>query len=387
MSNGLHSGMKANTALADGAEAVTGLRRSRPTLLRFLVFNFFAGVYPRGIPIYTENLLTAFRHQGIECREFRCPAMCRRWPKALQNLVFIFCEQLVMPLLGLRYSRVIHPYNSVSIVGSVTGKAVLIVHDYISVSRRRKKLLAYYIRLTQRIHALAGRDVVFVSGSTERLGKRARLYPRSRTFLFPNAFFHFERGLRSDPVDPREYVLLCSGWSSNKDLGGALELYRDSGLWRSRPLKILGIAGHEEQVDGFLSQHGELRAQIDVLPRLDEAGVGDAYRSAAWVWVHSKKEGYGRSIAEAKLCGCRIVASDISAFREQKDELTFLYSDGEGFISAWERCEAAPARTAFREPKEHELLAAEIHRYLRTSGFGYQAVRQSWTTSEATNRR
>lgn len=367
----MESGMGARAeaaASADSAEATP--RAARPC--RFLLFNFFASVYDRGIPIYVQNVRAALERQGVVCREIRCPRLLRRMPKQLLNVAFVLCEQFVVPVLGIGCSRVLYPYNSVSLADSITGRGVLVIHDFVSASLRRRGFLARYIRLTERVHAWFGRDVAYISRSTERMGRRLKLFSRSRTFLLPNSFYGFMGSLRMDPLTRGEAVLLCSGWGSNKDLEGALALYRQSGLCRQRGLRILGIAGHQEAVDAFLQKYPELRERITVLPRLEQAEVGDAYRTAAWVWVHSKKEGYGRPIAEAKLCGCRVVASDIPPFREQQEDRTFFYSGLSGFEEAWARCENAPEERIPgrpREPKEHALLAAELGRYLRANGF------------------
>lgn len=144
--------------------------------------------------------------------------------------------------------------------------------------------------------------------------------------------------------------------------------YRKSGLWRQRRIRILGLAGHTEVVDAFRETHPDVAERITVLPRLDEADVKAEYASAAWVWVHSAKEGYGRSIAEAKLCGCRIIASDITPFREQRYEGVFLYSGLRRFLEACRNCEASSPDRPIREPMEHEVLRAEIRRYLVENG-------------------
>jgi glycosyltransferase involved in cell wall biosynthesis len=369
-SSSVESGMRspAETAASEPTRAIP--QTAKPC--RMLLFNFFAGVYDRGIPIYVENLRAALERQGVTCREFRCPRLLRRLPKPLLNMVFVLCEQLVVPALAIGCDRVLYPYNSVSVADSMRGRAVVVVHDFVSASTRRRSLLARYIRGTQRIHARLGREVAYISRSTERTARRLRWFPRSRTYLLPNSFFGFMSCLRPDAVPRGQEVLLCAGWGENKDLGGALELYRQSGLWRRRSLCILGIAGHQEAVDRFLEKYPEHRERITVLPRLEQAAVGDAYRTAAWVWVHSKKEGYGRPIAEAKLCGCRVVASDIPPFREQRDERTFFYRGLRQFEAAWASCERAPAEARAgdpREPGEHALLAAELGRYLRANGF------------------
>jgi hypothetical protein len=354
------------------AQAIADGGASGPS---FLIFNFFAGVLHRGIPMYVQNLRVGLEQHGVRCREVRCPTLLRRLPRRWLNLLFVGYEQLVMPVLALAFDRAIHPYNSVSLLGSLTGKSALVVHDFIPNSSRSTKFSARYIRATQFVHARLGRDVIFISRRTETFAGRAGLFPRSRTFLFPNSFFRFMRHLRPEITPRSDHVLLCTGWGANKDLTGALELYRASGLCLRRKLKILGISGHAEAVDAFCARHEGMAHRIAVLPRLQDDEVAEAYRAAAWVWVHSRTEGYGRSIAEAKICACRIVASDIAPFREQKDSSVFLYSGLSRFLDAWSRCEAAVPQAVPHEPVEHQVLHREIARFLHTSGLG----RKDWS--------
>jgi glycosyltransferase involved in cell wall biosynthesis len=160
-------------------------------------------------------------------------------------------------------------------------------------------------------------------------------------------------------------VLLCTGWGPNKDLVGALKLYMQSGLHRHRQLDLLGLAGRREIVDDFCRDHPELEPCIHVLPVLSDREVVQAYELAAWVWVHSNFEGYGRSIAEARSCGCSVAASNIAPFREQRDQATFLYRGLEEFTQAISDCEAKSGSATRRDPKEHILLQAEIRRFIK----------------------
>lgn len=333
---------------------------------KILIFNFFGDVLPRGIPIYVQNLSIALEKEGALCHAIVCPAPLRHMPRGLINLLFVLYEQLVMPIKGLAYDHVIYPYNSASILGSLMGRSLLVVHDFIPNSIRNKKFAARYIRTTQRVHAWLGRDVAYVSQSSKRIARALGFFSRSRNFLFPNSFFLFMRMLHKESSTPGDHILLCTGWGENKDLYGALSLYQESRLWQKHNLRILGIAGHEQTVNTFCTKHPDMAKHITVLPRLEDASVGNEYRSAAWVWVHSAKEGYGRSIAEAKLCGCRIVASDIAPFREQRDEAVFLYSGLNRFLEACRCCETmTKVQYLFREPQEHEILQKEIRRFMR----------------------
>jgi glycosyltransferase involved in cell wall biosynthesis len=351
-------------SLKGSAKSASSIASNRVGHPRILLFNFFEGILHRGIPVYVKNLRQAMERQGIECREIACPARLRRLPRGVLNLLFILYEQVFVPVCSLSYETVIHPYNSTSIIDSWRKTSLVVVHDFILSSPRNRRLAARYIRITQWVHARLAGDVAYVSRSSERIGRSAGCFPASRTYLFPNSFYTFIDALPPVPCARQNHILLCSGWGANKDLAGALALYRDSELWRSRPLKILGIAGHAQFVDAFRAESPEVAANITVLPRLEDQQVPEEYYAAAWVWVHSLKEGYGRSIAEARLCGCRVVASDIAPFWEQRDDAVLLYSGLDRFAKAVQACEAMAAPGA-REPIEHAVLHQELARYLK----------------------
>jgi hypothetical protein len=332
---------------------------------RVLVLNFFGGIFHRGIPLYVDNLCVALEKSGVRAVQFRCPAFLRKRPRWLINVVSVVCDQIVVPIAGLAFARTIYPSNSVSVLASILGRPLLIVHDFIPNRRRNRALAARYIRMTQRIHDCLRGDVAFISRGTRRTARLTGRFARSRTWLFPNAFFRFA-SLCSSPMPTREsYVLLCSGWGRNKDLEGALRLYLVSQLYLQRPLRILGLQAQTERVSAFCAQHQDLTGRITVLPRMGEAEVVHAYEKAAWVWVHSLHEGFGRSIAEARLCGCRVVASNIPPFREQRDEAVRLYAGAEEFGRAVAACESLPELQARGVPGDHAVLLSEIGRYLQ----------------------
>lgn len=330
---------------------------------RILIFNFFAGVLQRGIPLYADNLVLALQSAGMQCSQLRCPRFLYRAPRPLLNLLFVLTEQLLMPVLALAYDKAIYPYNSVSVCGSFSRRTVIGVHDFISNHRRTVTSSSLYVTATQRFHAMWGGDVIYASRITQRIGQRGRRFHRSRAFCFPNTFYRTIELRSAERPSRGDAVLLCSGWGPHKDIRGALELYLKSGLHRRHPLQILGLAGHTEAVESFRQAHPEIAENIFVFPRLDDQDVVFAYESAALVWIHSLREGYGRSLAEARLCGSRVVASDIAPFREQKDAFTFLYAGLAKFQCALQACEATCPNPPRRPHYEHDLLMSEIARF------------------------
>ena len=333
-----------------------------------LLLNFYKGVLKRGIPVYTENLSAVLTSGGFPCVEMSCPPWLVRMPRSIIDVVFVAYEQLIAPVAGLFFRFTIYPYNSASILSALSSRSAIVVHDFIQNSGRKSTLSGCYVVVTQFVHSLFGRDVIYISRSTERIGKSLGKFPRSATYLFPNSFYQFMELTSDTPCTRGDGVLLCSGWGNNKDLPGALRLYLESGLYRSRPLRILGLAGRREVVESFEREHPEIAGRIEVMGQVDDRVVVDAYEQAAWVWVHSLAEGYGRSIAEARICGSKVVATNIPPFREQKDDATFLYRGLAEFARAMEDCEAMDGQASRRIPREHEMLQSEIQRFMSSHG-------------------
>lgn len=334
--------------------------------MKILVNNFFHGVLDRGIPIYTENLCIALRQQGCHVREWRCPVWLHGLPRSVLNVLFVLSEQFLIPVLGLFYDKVVYPYNTVALLGAGQDRSLLVVHDFIPNRRRDKSLAACYVKLCHCAYAALRGEVAYVSHSTLRVARIAGLFRRSRAYLFPNAFWTFRQAYHGPQPLQKDVVLLCSGTGDNKDLAGAIALYRSSGMWQRYPLYILGLAGEMEAVATSLQRWPELISRITVLPRLDNAEVVRYYLQAAWVWVHSRREGYGRSIAEAKLCAKLVLASRIPPFVQQKDRTVFLYASESDFSEVWLALEKQrTAAVTPVEPKEHTELLANTREWLK----------------------
>jgi len=78
----------------------------------------------------------------------------------------------------------------------------------------------------------------------------------------------------------------------------------------------VGMQGPETPALQALVQQLELAARVDFLEGLSEAELHWCYRHCAVVVAPSSIEGFGLPVAEARMAGCRIVCSDIPAFRE-----------------------------------------------------------------------
>ncbi|MER1559030.1 hypothetical protein KC905_24220, partial [Enterobacter hormaechei] len=119
---------------------------------KVLLFNFYKGILYRGIPIYSSNLITALEKNGCIVNEWSCPKFAQKLPRAIIDLLFVLCEQVIIPMISImgRYEKVIYPYNSCSVISAFSKKSILIIHDFIPNKRikERLSLSALYIVLT-----------------------------------------------------------------------------------------------------------------------------------------------------------------------------------------------------------------------------------------------
>lgn len=333
---------------------------------RVLVFNFFAGVMERGIPLYAHNLAECMRRVGMEPIELRCPGWLRRWPRPARNVAFVLFEQVVAPLVGwLRgCALAVYPYNSVSVVDSLLGRAVLVVHDLIP--NRRHNLAGRYICVTQTVHRFIGGRVCAASDHTLTHLRRLGAFKRCALALWSNPFYSFESALawRASSVprvegDPPR-VLLCSGLGRYKDYSGALRLFRRSTALRGAELRVMGFGDHAPLALRRVHRLPlDVRRRITVLPRLSLKELIAEYAASDVVWVHSKKEGFGRCVVEARLSGRPVVVSDIGAFRRFTSFGVHVYRN-KGFDAAVARAFAHGPRHRLNSTAYHAPLEAAV---------------------------
>lgn len=311
---------------------------------RVLVFNFFAGIKRRGIPVYARELEACFQRVGLVHHELRAPSWVARLPAALQNLVFVLFEQIVAPLVARRRhcGWTIYPYNSGSLFDALTGRSVIVVHDLIPNRRDSRGLAARYIRICQACHAWFGRPIATVSRHTMRQLQRIRRFHRCQKFLWANPFYAFEAALarprsptrrRDKPVT----VLLCSGIGPNKDFRGALRLLRRLDGCEDLDVRVLGF-GDDARLARRRLEWMPLtwRRRLTVLPGLSLDAMVAEFVQSDIVWVHSRAEGFGRPVMEARMCGRPVLATDIGAFRQlRRFRHVHLYRD-DTFKAAFE---------------------------------------------------
>jgi glycosyltransferase involved in cell wall biosynthesis len=303
---------------------------------RVLVFNFFAGIKPRGIPVYARELEACFQRVGVDHRELRAP----RWVGALaapvQNVLFVLFEQVVAPMAALWFGccLTVYAYNSGSVIDALAGRSVLVIHDLIPNRRDARGLAAWYIKICQAWHAWMGRPIAVVSRHTMRQIDRVDRYRRCEKFLWANPFYAFEAALaRQQSRRPRGRrpltLLLCSGIGPNKDFRGALRLLRHVEADDEIHLRVLGFGDDARLAVRRLDLLPPgWRSRVTVLPRLSLDQTVAEFSGAGLVWVHSRSEGFGRPVMEARMCGRPVLATDIGAFRQlRRFQHVHLYHD------------------------------------------------------------
>ena len=291
---------------------------------RVLVFNFFSGVMDRGIPVYAQDIAECMRRIGYEPLELRCPRWLRSLPRTLRNSMFVLFEQLVAPSMrALRGCELtVYPYNSAGVIDAALGRSVIVIHDLIGNGRANKGLAARYIRYTQAVHRRLSRPVCAASAHTLAHLQRLPAFRRCMLQLWSNPFYSFEAALARRRASPPRRghrplrVLLCSGIGPNKDFAGALALFRESRVLEAADLHIVGFGDDAHLATRRVNYLPRgVRDRITVLPRLSLDELVAEYTASDLVWVHSRKEGFGRFVVEAMMSGRPVLASNISAFR------------------------------------------------------------------------
>lgn len=357
---------------------------------RVLIFNFFGGVMDRGIPMYAQEIAEAMRRAGIEAVELRCPTWLRRAPRPLRNALFVLFEQLVAPAARvLRGGAVtVYPYNSAGLIDAVLGKSVVVIHDFIGNGRANGALAARYIRYTQYVHRKLCRPVCAASEHTLRHLRNLPAYERCTLSLWSNPFYGFERVVAQTQAPQKRNgtrlrVLLCSGMGANKDFAGALQLFKSCAALADAELRIVGFGDV-----AHLAQHRvdklprAVRERIVVLPRLELHELVAEYVASDFVWVHSRKEGFGRCVVEAKLAARPVLASNINAFRRFRGPGVYLYT-ADRFEAVLSRLLGSDVVPHFDASAYHSSIEAAVRDIAERFGAGTRSGSRRQPSVEA----
>ncbi len=165
--------------------------------------------------------------------------------------------------------------------------------------------------------------IACVSSSTRmELNKQ---FPRSapRSIVIPNVV-EFRTPASSggslDQLKSRKFILCIAQHRSNKNIPLAIQIFEQLQRERIMPvdsrLVVVGIPGPETPRIEAAIRRLRLSGRVLLYSGLSDAEVRWCYENCEILLAPSTMEGFGLPVAEGMLAGCRIVCSDIPAFRE-----------------------------------------------------------------------
>jgi glycosyltransferase involved in cell wall biosynthesis len=162
----------------------------------------------------------------------------------------------------------------------------------------------------------------------------------------------------------------------------------------SMKLVVIGIAGPESRRIHRLVSHLGLSQKVHFLEGLSEPELQWCYARCEALAVPSRTEGFGLPVAEALLAGCRVVCSDIPAFREVGGDHCRFVALGrdaeEGLADAIVATLRQPAKEPIALPQFSSALLAKqyigLYRRLIASAVSVQTARFSASLQAASER-
>ncbi len=308
--------------------------------MHILINDLIGGVLDRGIPLYVRNLIDGLREEGFRVSVVRAPGICRKLPRNVFYMIAVLVEQTVLPAirLVLRADLTLYPYNSVAILDLFTGRGRVVVHDLEQLNRPMSPSKAYYLACYRVIKRL-NRPVFTISELSRQRLIGSGLFGRGPLPILPNTFYAFERLVRAETQkrEAKTSLLLCTGSTANKDLELVAADYLPQVLASGYRVSILGLhkagdAPRLASLGSYLSS-GQLR----VCGQLSDREVAAEYQKHEIVWVHSRREGFGRCVVEGRLAGGRVICTAIPEFAELRDGDVYLYKDAAEFTSTLDR--------------------------------------------------
>jgi glycosyltransferase involved in cell wall biosynthesis len=199
---------------------------------------------------------------------------------------------------------------------------------------------------------------------------------REKALRIYNSVEPMRRCTEDSPIpgwDGEPFLLTVAQHRKNKNIPLLIDafhrLLERSLIPNDTKLLIIGIPGPETHSIGRLIAKFGLSQRTVFLQGLSEAALQWCYRHCELLAAPSSIEGFGLPVAEALFVGCRVVCSDISAFREIAPQHCTLVSLGpnatenlvEGIVSALSRPHPGP--TSLPQFSPHILGAEYVSLY------------------------
>ncbi|MGO9939330.1 MAG: glycosyltransferase family 4 protein [Terracidiphilus sp.] len=165
------------------------------------------------------------------------------------------------------------------------------------------------------------------------------------------------------PLHKSQPFLLCvAQHRRNKNIGLALRVFERSlhmgVIAPETQLLIVGVPGPETQQIERQIRTACLERSVVVLCGISDAELQWCYRNCELLLAPSIVEGFGLPVVEALLAGCRVVCSDIAAFREVGREDCHYVPLGRGELEAFTGAIRASLKTPRILPLSMPQLAA-----------------------------
>jgi len=153
----------------------------------------------------------------------------------------------------------------------------------------------------------------------------------------------------------RDFALIVAQHRANKNIPLALkvfdELIRQKKIDDHLSLLLVGNRGPETPAIRSLIEERSLEARVELIDGVSDGELKWLYANCKFLMVPSSMEGFGLPVVEGLFCGCRVVCSDIPAFREVGGDACHYFdphvkSDSAAMVETICKALAEPARRA-----------------------------------------
>jgi len=313
----------------------------RPTKPIVLIADFFGTLKARGIPAYVQEL-SHIASDIADVRILQAPRFLASAPKSIQNILMVLHEQLYVPLVALliRPTVILFPYNSTSLICSLSKRTACVVHDLIPYRRAQRRItFAFlYLWVTTTWHSLMKRRFVGVSPHTMRILRSIPRFAQCDCVYIPNTFAGTkitDNTISNSKKSPPRLTLV-SGNSQNKDFRGALHLYSSMRMNIGKMVGGMDVVGfgdghsHATRVVQIMRDEGvQGLDDIRIHGLLSRQDLDQLLRENGITWAHSLAEGFGRAVVEGRLAGGVVLMSRLGVFKPFTDDWCYPYKNGD----------------------------------------------------------